>query len=105
MLAQGAGSGGIDHGRGDADMHWTDPVQGDTSKFEAKVLKPAELLDLESSAVLGVGAAAPPIEPVAEGAGLVEVQASSGKTAWRRRLAPHHREAVQDFFKTPQGKQ
>lgn len=100
------GSGGVSRGRADAELTWTkDPVAGDTSQFEAKSLKPAELLDLESSAVLGVGAASPPVEARPEGAGLIEVQASSGKTAWQRRLAPHHREAVQDFFKTPSGKQ
>ena len=79
-------------------MIWGDESEGDTAALEAKVLKPAELLDLEASSVLGVGAAEPPVEPMAQGAGLIEVQASSGKSAWRRRLAPHHRGAVQGFF-------
>ena len=43
--------------------------------------------------------AAPPDEAQAEGAGLVEVGASTGKSAWRRRLAPRHRQAVKSFFR------
>lgn len=86
-------------------MTWGDATLGDTEELEAKSLTPAELLDLESSAILGVGAATPPVEPTAQASGLVEVQASSGKTAWRRRLAPHHRGAVQGFFGTTPAKQ
>jgi len=55
-------------------------------------------MDLERSGVLGVNATAPEIAPEDEAAGLVEVEASGGGSAWRRRLAPRHRGAVKSFF-------
>ncbi|MBL8859058.1 MAG: hypothetical protein JNL28_11165 [Planctomycetes bacterium] len=95
---EGAGSGGVTRGRGDADMTWGAESNGDTERFEAKTLPSAEYRDPEHSAVVGVGAAAPTVEPVAEGAGLTGVEASAGRAAWKRRLAPHHRRAVQTYF-------
>ena len=79
-------------------MTWGQEVQGDTDKFEAQALDPARFLDAEHSAVLGVGAGAPTVEPRSEGASLTEVETSIGRSAWKRRLAPHHREAVKSFF-------
>jgi len=65
-------------------------------------LAPAQNLDLEHSAVLGIGAGAPNVEPVAEAGGSAAVQASVGQGAWRRRLAPQHRDAVKAFFQPAQ---
>ncbi len=48
--------------------------------------------------MLDVEWAAPEASPEDESAGLVEVEASSGGSAWRRRLAPRHRAAVKRFF-------
>jgi hypothetical protein len=48
--------------------------------------------------VLGIGAGAPSVDPKAEAGGLAEIQTSVGSNAWRRRLAPRHREAVRGFF-------
>ena len=79
-------------------MIWGDESPGRTDQFEAKALPDAEYLDAEHSQILGVGSATPTVEPVAEGAGSREVSASSGKTAWRRRLSPRHRRAVGSFF-------
>jgi hypothetical protein len=79
-------------------MTWGKETAGDTERFEAKALPGAQYQDAEHSAVLGVGAAAPTVDPVAEAGGLSAVDASTGKSAWKRRLAPHHREAVKTFF-------
>ena len=79
-------------------MIWGEETPGGTERFEAKALEPARFLDPGSSAVLGLGAAAPEVAPQAGGAGLVETEASSGKAAWRRRLAPRHRAAVKQYF-------
>lgn len=99
VVASGVpGQGGPMHGPGDADMSWGKEAAGDTERFEAKTLPSAEYQDAEHSAVLGVGAAAPTIDPLAESGGLSAIDASTGKSAWRRRLAPHHREAVKTFF-------
>ncbi|MDZ4774825.1 MAG: hypothetical protein SGI72_17010 [Planctomycetota bacterium] len=96
--AQIPGSGGISRGRGDAPLTWGAETPGATDRFEAKSLPDAEYRDPEHSTVVGVGVAAPTVEPTAESAGLVDVSASGGRTAWKRRLAPHHRRAVQTYF-------
>lgn len=92
------GSGGITRGRGDAALEYTNRTDGATDPFEAKELPQAEYLDQESTAVVGVGAADPTVDPSGTGSGLVDTQASTGKTAWKRRVAPRHREAVRGFF-------
>lgn len=92
------GSGGVTRGRGDAELTWGEEAQGRSDEFEAKALDPAHSLDAENSALVGVGAGAPTVEPTAEGAGSADVRGSAGKSAWRRRLAPHHRQAVKEFF-------
>lgn len=92
------GRGGVSRGRGDAELNFSDETAGRTDQFEAKQLPDAAVLDTEATAIVGVGTTTPKTEPRAEGAGLVETQSSTGKSAWKRRLAPHHREAVQGFF-------
>ena len=92
------GRGGVTRGRADAEMIWGEETPGDTSKFEAKVLPDARYADPENSAVVGIGAAAPPVDPRAEAAGSAPIEAASGQSAWRRRLAPHHRDAVRTWF-------
>jgi hypothetical protein len=94
----GAGRGGITRGRGDAEMSWGEESSGDTDRFEAKALPDAQYRDPEHSLVIGVGASAPTVDPVRESAGDADVAASAGRAAWKRRLAPHHREAVKTFF-------
>ena len=92
------GRGGVSRGRGDATLEFSGETQGRTDEFEARELEPAEWLDPESTAIVGVGAAPPTVEPTAQGGGLVETRASAGRAAWKRRVAPHHRDAVQSFF-------
>lgn len=104
MLTGQPGQGGVSRGRGDAELTWGEESKGRTDQFEAKALDPAQSLDLEHSALLGVGAGAPNVAPEAESAGGADVQGSTGKSAWRRRLAPHHRQAVKDFFTPPSAK-
>jgi hypothetical protein len=98
----GAGSGGVTRGRGDAEMSWGAESSGDTDRFEAKALPDAQYRDPEHSLVIGVGASVPTVEPVPESAGNSDVATSTGRAAWKRRLAPHHREAVKSFFTAPQ---
>jgi len=97
-VAGNPGRGGVSRGRGDAALDFSGETPGRTDVFEARELDPAEWLDPESTAIVGVGAAAPTIDPKAQGGGLVETQASAGRAAWKRRVAPHHRDAVQSFF-------
>ena len=53
---------------------------------------------MEHSASLNELVDVPEVAPRGEGAGLTDVQGASGEAAWRRRLSPRHREAVQEFF-------
>lgn len=94
----GGGRGGVSRGRGDAEMTWGEETSGDTDRFEAKALPEASYSDPEHSTVVGIGAAAPRIEPVVEPGGQLDVTTSGGETAWKRRLAPRHRRAVQTYF-------
>lgn len=100
MLVAGPGSGGINRGPGHASMIWGEETPGRTDEFEAAALTGARYMDLENTETLGVGAAAPEVNPSAEAAGLREVEAAHAKSAWRRRLAPKHRDAVKSFFGT-----
>lgn len=88
----------MSRGRGDAELNFSGETAGRTDEFESKSLPEAATLDANSTALVGVGAATPEAQPRAEGAGLVETETSTGRGAWKRRLAPHHREAVRDFF-------
>lgn len=97
-VSQAPGQGGVTRGRGDADLAFSGETPGRTDEFESKSLPEASALDPESTGLVGVGAAAPDAAPQGAGAGLVEGETSTGRGAWKRRLAPHHREAVRDFF-------
>jgi len=97
-LGQAPGVGGISRGGGSTGLLWGDESVGDRDRFETKLLPPTQFLDLESSARVGLGADVPEVAPVGEGAGLVDVEGSAGKAAWRRRLSPRHRHAVSTFF-------
>lgn len=79
-------------------MLWGDESEGDLEKFESKLLPPGQFLDLESSAPISQELDVPEVAPVAEGAGLAEVEGATGRATWRRRLHPRHREAVKAFF-------
>jgi len=92
------GRGGVSRGRGDAALGFDGETPGRSDQFEAKELPPAQRLDPDTTALVGVGAGAPGVEPAAQAGGVVDTQASAGRAAWKRRVAPHHREAVQEFF-------
>jgi hypothetical protein len=92
------GRGGVTRGRGDATLEYGGETPGRTDLFEPKVLDPAQYLDPESTAVLGVGTSAPTVAPERGSGGAADGKTSSGQASWKRRVAPHHREAVQSFF-------
>ena len=79
-------------------MTWGDESPGRGEDFEAEALSAAEYADAERSGLLGLAQSEPEVAPIEEGAGLIEVKASTGGSAWSRRLAPSHRRAVRSFF-------
>lgn len=92
------GAGGISRGRADAELLWGEESPGATDRFRPEQLPAARQLDPGSSRSLGVSAAAPDVEPVAEGGGVQATAEAAARAAWRRRLAPQHRDAVKRFF-------
>lgn len=92
------GQGGVSRGRGDAEMTWGEETPGETDPFESKTLPDARYADPEHTGIVGIGAAAPPVDPQAEAPGSGAIEASGGQSAWRRRLAPQHRDAVRTWF-------
>lgn len=89
----------MSRGRADAGLDFSGETAGRSDEFEPRELPPAETLDPDSTALIGVGAGAPNVEPAGGPAGNDATQASSGQAAWRRRVAPRHRAAVQQFFR------
>ncbi len=85
-------------------MIWGEESQGRSEDFAAEVLPSARFMDMENTRLLGIGSAAPEVNAIPESSGNAAVSASSGKTAWRRRLSPHHRKAVGSFFTNETGK-
>lgn len=79
-------------------MIWGDASPGETDKFEAHALPEATRLDLENSGMFGVSASAPDADPVRAASGAGAIAGGAGNSTWQRRIAPHHRGAVQGFF-------
>lgn len=96
----GAGSGGVQRGRGDADLSIgaaNNPFADEA--FEAKRLTPAEYASLEDSVLVGVGRVAPKASGSGgEAAGAASSSTSQGVSTWKRRIEPRHRRAVSKFF-------
>lgn len=90
--------GGVSRGGSSTGLMWGAESGVDAGRFESKLLPPGRFVDLENSASLGLEIDVPEVAPVGEGAGLVDVEGSEGKAAWRRRLSPRHRDAVREFF-------
>ncbi|MFN0205885.1 MAG: hypothetical protein ACKVS6_06180 [Planctomycetota bacterium] len=100
IIKKKPGNGGISRGRGDAPMLWGKETEGRTDQFEAKALPPSSELDLQNNQMIGLSASTPQAKPESESGGNVNVDGSTGKTSWRRRLAPHHRDAVKNYFQS-----
>jgi hypothetical protein len=97
------GSGGQQRGPGPAPLSFAEGSELDPDSFRPRELSAAELDDLENTAILSVSAVAPEVRISEE---LVDGLPGSGlehKSAWRRRLAPRHREAVRKFFQPGPG--
>ncbi len=92
------GAGGVSRGRGDAALTSGAETPHGSDAFEARRLDPAEVADMEQLRLLGIGSTAPTALDAGEAAGRAALEASTGNAAWRRRVAPRHRQAVGTFF-------
>jgi hypothetical protein len=91
--------GGINRGRGDAPMTWTDGSDEDGAKFKEQTLPPSARLS--DAQLVGVSRAAPDVssEEVAAGHGALQNASASGGSAHAQVILPRHKQAVQQFFK------
>jgi len=94
------GRGGVNRGRGDAPITWTDGTSESDVRFREENLSPAALADLRESRLVGMNKTAPAVtdrDVVVAGSALSGTRAGSG-TAHRQPILPKHRGAVAQYF-------
>jgi predicted transcriptional regulator len=97
-----AGKGGLDRGRADAAMTWTDGSSEKGAKFKEKVLPPSSLAGLKDSQLVGLSATAPQVATDGVAAhGALNSAASGGGSAYTQTILPRHRGAVKRYFERP----
>jgi hypothetical protein len=93
------GRGGINRGRGDANLNYGHETDDQGVKFKETVL-PKGFLDDPSEDVLRLSFSPPEVD-VAESAprsAARENDPSTGRATWNRKLSPRHREVVREYF-------
>ena len=99
-----AGRGGVNRGRGDAELTWGDEADKQGTKFKEVVL-PKGILDQPKDDILALQKAAPNAEAATDAprSARREDEAAAGQATWNRKLNPRHRNAVRKYFdaKTP----
>ncbi len=93
------GRGGINRGRGDAEMTWGDESDEAGTKFKEVALPPGFFDDSETETV-GTSLTVPEVDPAAtapRGARRSNSSAS-GSDTWNRPLRPRHRNIVRKYF-------
>ncbi|MGH9767144.1 MAG: hypothetical protein ACREAB_06875 [Blastocatellia bacterium] len=99
------GKGGVDRGRADAAMTWTDGTSEKDAKFNEKVLPPSSVAGLNDSQLVGLSATAPTVDPNGVAAhGAMNNTASGGGSAYTQTILPRHKGAVRRYFERPQAK-
>jgi len=97
--------GGVDRGRGDAAMTWTDGTSEKDAKFKEKVLPPAIVAGLNDSQMVGLSASAPTVDQGGIAAhGALNSAATGGGSAYTQTVLPRHKGAVKRYFERPQAK-
>jgi hypothetical protein len=92
------GRGGINRGRGDADLTWGQETKP-FDRFKSKPLPPGAARSPDDWAPVVTLPGAPQESPTASAqAAAREYSAAAGQTAWRRSLAPRHQSAVKKYF-------
>jgi hypothetical protein len=92
------GRGGINRGRGDADLTWGKESLP-LDRFKVEALPPGAARSPDDWAPLVVLPGAPQESPeLSTRSPARQYAANAGQTAWRRTLAPRHRSAVKKYF-------
>jgi hypothetical protein len=99
------GKGGVNRGRADAAMTWTDGSSEKDAKFKEKVLPPAVVAGLNDSQMVGLSASAPTVDQRGMAAhGALNSAAKGGGSAYTQTILPRHKGAVKRYFERPQSK-
>jgi hypothetical protein len=100
-----SGKGGVDRGRGDAAMTWTDGTSEKDAKFKEKALPPSVVAGLNDSQLVGLSASAPEADTSGVAAhGALNSAAAGGGSAHTQTILPRHKGAVKRYFDRPQSK-
>lgn len=101
MVVQSYGQGGVDRGRGDAPLTWTDPSDESGMKFRDTALPMGPLNGLKDAQLVGISRSAPEVTGDKEtaSAGALAGAEAGGGAANVQQLLPRHKGAVQRFFK------
>lgn len=94
-----AGRGGVNRGRGDAEMAWGDESDDAGIKFKESVLPPGMQEDPKEE-IIGLTKSEPEVDP-AKGISRQAARAddpAAGRETWNRKLRPRHRGTVRRFF-------
>jgi hypothetical protein len=94
------GRGGVNRGRGDAPMTWTDGSSENDAAFKEQVLPPASLAALKDSTMIGVSIGEPTIEENPDPSradALSSASAGSGE-AFSHAVLPRHKGVVERYF-------
>lgn len=98
QMMQCWGKGGLDRGRGDAPMTWTDPSSERGAKFKEQVL-PSSLAGLNDSELVGRSTGAPEIDKSRpRQTGALKGAVAGGGSAFTQSVLPRHRSAVNRYF-------
>lgn len=99
-FCQFPGKGGINRGRGDAPLTWTEGTDEQNILFKEQILPPASLEAIKESALVGVSPGAPSLETIIEdsGAAVLGSAVSGGNEAVRQVILPRHKDAVEKYF-------
>jgi len=94
------GRGGVNRGRGEAAMTWSEGTSANDVEFKETPLSPGDIDSLKESALAGVSAASPEgATPGGESTGgALDTSAAGPGSAHRHTILPQHRRAVQRYF-------
>jgi hypothetical protein len=96
------GTGGINRGRGDAELTWGKQSQG-FDRFKSQSLPPGAYRSPDDWSPLALLPGAPKASPELSVASSAMQYAGVAQSAWRRSLAPRHYSAVKKYFNNSMG--
>jgi hypothetical protein len=92
------GKGGVNRGRGDAAMSWTDGTSEKNAKFKEKELPPSAVMGLKDSQLIGLSATEPAVQMTVATHGALNDAAKGGGSAHTATILPRHKGAVKHYF-------